>query len=359
MQKLTNKKIDYIIKQLMINDLKEFIHIGEGAWHEVYRIKTFSNQDFVIRIKKEKAYNQLQTYTRQHLLTEYESSKTYYNQANKCIWRICPTEFKYFIDEEIIFNAESFMGSSLPLHSLDYNKSLYLGQLLGKFYKGMHDRDTMLKGYGNLVWNENNIEGKEALDIQEKWEQDNDFYLKALEKLSNSELTFNRKKVELKIQNIMSIRRKRIQKISLVNQDVTPENIVFHQDNVSIIDPYPRLDFDVKYAGYFYFCYKLLLPSYSNAPRYIDRGYDNSVDVLNRIAEGFVKGYAGNDHSLYKRLIDEYLLWILLEIHEHYMLLKQEDLSYKVEQQMGNKDILEQRMEMYLKELEKLIENKR
>lgn len=52
-------------------------------------------------------------------------------------------------------------------------------------------------------------------------------------------------------------------------------------------------------------------------------------------------------------------MWILLEIHEHYMLLKQEDLSYKVEQQMGNKDILEQRMEMYLKELEKLIGNKR
>ncbi|MGH0593118.1 hypothetical protein ACQVPY_12575 [Bacillus pretiosus] len=251
------------------------------------------------------------------------------------------------------------MGSSLPLHSLDYNKSLDLGQLLGKFYKEMHDKDPMLKGYGNLIWSENNIEGKEALDIQERWEQDNDFYLKALKKLSNSELKFNRKQVELKIQNIISIRRKRIQKISLVNQDVTPENIVFHQDNVSVIDPYPRLDFDVKYAGYFYFCYKLLLPSYSNAPRYIDRGYDSNVDVLNGIAEGFVKGYAGNDHSLYKRLIDEYLLWILLEIHEHYMLLKQEDLSYKVEQQMGNTDILEQRMEMYLKELEKLIGNKR
>ncbi|WP_257151382.1 hypothetical protein [Bacillus anthracis] len=115
MQKLTNKEIDYILKQLLINDLKELIHVGEGAWHEVYRIKTFSNQDFVIRIKKKKAYNQLQTYTRQHLLTEYESTKTYYNQANKCIWRICPTEFKYFIDEEIIFTVESFMGSSLPL----------------------------------------------------------------------------------------------------------------------------------------------------------------------------------------------------------------------------------------------------
>ncbi|MCU5500892.1 hypothetical protein [Bacillus wiedmannii] len=358
MQKLTNKEVDCILKNLMINDLKEFIHIGEGAWHEVYRMKTFSNQDFVIRIKKEKAYNQLQTYTRENLITEYESSKTYYNQANKCIWRICPTEFNYFIDEEIVFNVESFMGSSLPLHSLGYNKSLYLGQLLGEFYKGMHDMDTMLKGYGNLVWNENNIEGKETLDIQEKWEQDNAFYLKALEKLSNSELTFNRKKVELQIQNIISMRRKKIQKISLVNQDVTPENIVFHEDNVSIIDPYPRLDFDVKYAGYFYFCYKLLLPSYSNAPRYIDRGYDSSVDVLSSIAEGFVRAYAGDDHSLYKRLTDEYLLWILLEIHEHYLLLKQEDLSYKVEQQMGNEDILKQRMEMYLKELEKLIENK-
>ncbi|MGH0593119.1 hypothetical protein ACQVPY_12580 [Bacillus pretiosus] len=55
MQKLTNKEIDYILKQLMINDLKELIHVGEGAWHEVYRIKTFSNQDFVIRIKKKES----------------------------------------------------------------------------------------------------------------------------------------------------------------------------------------------------------------------------------------------------------------------------------------------------------------
>ena len=126
--------------------------------------------------------------------------------------------------------------------------------------------------------------------------------------------------------NKISIRRKRIQKISLVNQDVPPENTVFHQDSVSVIDPNPRLDFDIKYAG-----------------------YDNSVDVLNRIAEGFVKAYAVKDHSLYKRLIDEYLFWILLEINEHYMLLKQADLSYKFEQQMRNKDILKQRMEMYLK----------
>ncbi|PFB63011.1 hypothetical protein [Bacillus cereus] len=112
----------------------------------------------------------------------------------------------------------------------------------------------------------------------------------------------------------------------MVNQDVPPENTVFHQDSISVIDPNPRLDFDIKYAG-----------------------YDNSVDVLNRIAEGFVKAYAVNDHSLYKRLIDEYLFWILLEINEHYMLLKQADLSYKFEQQMRNKDILKQRMEMYLK----------
>ncbi|PEQ53133.1 hypothetical protein [Bacillus cereus] len=88
------------------------------------------------------------------------------------------------------------MGSCLPLHSLSYKKSLSLGQFVGKFHTEMHNKDPILKGYGNLVWSENNIKGKEVLDIQEKWEQDNDFYLKALKKLRNSGLTFNRQKVE-------------------------------------------------------------------------------------------------------------------------------------------------------------------
>ncbi len=75
-------------------------------------------------------------------------------------------------------------------------------------------------------------------------------YLTALNDLN----TFNKEKVIKYTKYLIDNRRKQIQKISLVNQDITPENLILNLDKISIIDPFPKLDFDLKYAAYFVFC---------------------------------------------------------------------------------------------------------
>ena len=52
--------------------------------------------------------------------------------------------------------------------------------------------------------------------------------------------------------------------------------------------------------------------------------------------------------SLYKQIMDEYILWTLLETYEHYEMLSKEKLSQKTVLQMGNKDIIHQRLKLCL-----------
>ena len=90
----------------------------------------------------------------------------------------------------------------------------------------MHNEKPTIEGFGNLVWDQKSLVGREKLDIVQIWKKENDFYLDTLDKLNKSQLTFDRKKVNERIHSIINNRRKQIQKNSLVNQDVTPENII-------------------------------------------------------------------------------------------------------------------------------------
>ncbi|WP_225985999.1 hypothetical protein [Psychrobacillus glaciei] len=328
--------------------------IGEGSWHNVYRIESNIEEDLVLRIRKKKAYGQLQAYKEIDLITEYESSKVYYNQANQCSFPICPSFFDYFQEESLVFTVESFMGKGKILQYLSDSEAFKIGEVLGEFFKVMHRKDPEIQGFGNIIWNGKNLEGKKQQEVNYIWQNENDFYLSILNSLTTSDLTFNREKVVNKLLNLIENRRENQQKISLVNQDVTPENIILNLDNVSIIDPFPKLDFDLKYAGYFVFCYKFLLPAYSNAPRYRKHAYNKNSNILSRIADGFMKGYISDNVNLYKCLLDEYILWTLLEAHEHYEILNESELNPKTLQQMGDKDMIMNRLTLCLNELENL-----
>ena len=344
------------IEKIKIENIKmEHIwKIGEGAWHNVYRIERNSEEDLVLRIRKKNAYGQLQAYKEIDLITEYESSKVYYHQANQCSFNICPSVFDYFQEESLAFTVESFMGEGKKLQCLSHYEAFTIGEKLGEFFKVMHRKNPDIQGFGRIIWNGKLLEGKVQQEAHYIWQNDNDFYLSILNSLTSTDLTFNREKVVDKILKLIENRRKNPQKISLVNQDVTPENIIFNVDNVSIIDPFPSLDFDLKYAGYFVFCYKFLLPAYSNASRYRNHAYNQNSNILNRIADGFMNGYIRDNVKLYKCLLDEYILWILLEAHEHYETLKESVLDPKTLQQMGDKDMIRNRLTLCLNELENL-----
>jgi hypothetical protein len=103
-----------------------------------------------------------------------------------------------------------------------------------------------------------------------------------------------------------------------------------------------------------FFCYKFLLPAYSKAPRYIDNEYEKNRLVLNSIAEGFAHEYSKDDQEELNKLKNEYILWVLLEAYDHYSILEKGKISQKVKLKMGDKNILKNRLNLCLKELEEL-----
>ncbi|MBS3679181.1 hypothetical protein KGF86_03035 [Ornithinibacillus massiliensis] len=327
--------------------------IGEGAWHDVYKVERALAADIVLRIKKKEAYGAVQDYEENALISEYESTKIYYQNANACCDGICPSFFDYFLDESIVFTVESYMGKGVPLQRLRHHDAFSVGEKLGDFFRSMHSKTTGLEGFGALQWNGEKLEGKVQQDVNQIWQDDNDQYISVLEKLTRADLQFDQINVVDKVIDIIKDRRNHQQKIALVNQDITPENMIVHSDNVSIIDPFPRLDFDLKYAGYVVFCYKFLLPAYSTAPRYRSSGYLQNASTMRYIGDGFIKGYTSGDTWLIRSIKYEYILWVLLETYEHYEILNGNDLNYKIRQQMGDKDMINNRLSICLDELEK------
>ena len=97
-----------------------------------------------------------------------------------------------------------------------------------------------------------------------------------------------------------------------------------------------------------------MFKAYSNAPRYQKNQYNENQAVLTKVADGFIYGYIGERTYLHNQIIDEYILWTLLETYEHYEMLKVENLSCKTKVQMGNKEMINQRLKVCLEHLEEL-----
>lgn len=351
---MTNEDFKKAIEKLKDRkiEIEHVSKIGEGAWHNVFKMKCHTEEDLVLRIRKKKAYGQFQVFKEIDLITEYEASKIYYKQANQCSFNICPSFFDYYIDESLVFTVESYMGVGKTLPTLSHSEAFSIGKKLGETFKSMHDINPDIKGFGDIIWNGNQLEGEVQQEAKDIWQVDNDYYLSILNSLSTSDLIFNREKVGDMIFNLIENRRKKQQKIALVNQDVTPENIILNLEKVSLIDPFPKLDFDLKYAGYFVFCYKFLLPAYSNTTRYQKHAYNQYSKKLSRIADGFINGYILNNENLYKRIVDEYILWTLLEAYEHFEILNENEVDSKTLQQMGDKKMIKSRLLLCLNELE-------
>jgi len=337
----TKMKFEYIKEE-------QIIRIGEGAWHTVYKIERLDARDLVIRIKKNKAYGELQPIDEIELTTEYESTKAYYSHVNESNRDVCPTFYQYFIEDDIVFTVETFMGHGTDLLSLHKDEASSYGKQLGRIYHRIHNNKTSMEGFGELDWNGKTLRGSDFNNIDALWQEENNQILIALSTLIH----------DTYISSLIENRRTQIQKIALVNQDVTPENLILTGYHIAIIDPFPKLDFDLKYAAYFVFCYKFLLPAFSNAPRYIKHAYEEKSSILNEIADGFISGYfsnvAGDAFTTQtRRLMDEYRLWLLQEAYEHYEILQQPHLYQKTTQQMGNREMITARLNLCLEELEK------
>lgn len=356
--KRIKEDLDAIVLDTLNIKAEQILKIGEGAWHTVYKLKRVDDQDLVIRIKKNEAYGELQQIDEQELTTEYESTKAYYLHANTSDQNVCPDFYQYFIEDDTVFTVETFMGRGTDLLLLDQNKAHSYGTKLGQIFHRIHNQKTSIVGFGELHWQGETLQGSDLRNEDELWLEENEHVLTALNALIHSNLCFDKEKVSQHIHALIENRRTQVQKISLVNQDVTPENLILSDKHIAIIDPFPRLDFDLKYAAYFVFCYNFLLPAFSNAPRYINQAYQEKSYVLNKIADGFISGYCSNvvgDEltTQTRRILDDYTLWVLQEAYEHYDILNHPHLNLKTTQQMGNREMITVRLHLCLEELEK------
>jgi hypothetical protein len=100
---------------------------------------------------------------------------------------------------------------------------------------------------------------------------------------------------------------------ALVNADITPENLIVRRGRfVGLVDPVPHIGNATRHAALFLCCYRLLLPSLHDAPRYAGRGFAEHAGTMARIADGYEAGYLeGGPPTLARELADEYWLQVL------------------------------------------------
>lgn len=104
------------------------------------------------------------------MITEYEISKVYYQQANLCSFNICPSVLDYFHEESLVYTVESFMGKGIALQCLSRSEAFTFGEKLGEFFKVMHRKNPDILGFGNIIWNGKHLEGKVKQEANYIWQ---------------------------------------------------------------------------------------------------------------------------------------------------------------------------------------------
>ncbi len=322
-------------------------HIGEGAWHEVYLLDT--NPKFVLKIRKTHPYGIEIPFKPFSLQEEYSDMQTFYEFANQVENEICPSDCEFHVGAEQNYAVETYMGRRLNLAHVSESQALDYGTKLGNFYRLLHNAPL-----SDQLIDKINIDQLERYVFDKLWlfkinsESWYEFYYLAREKVFEKS-----EPIKKKLLHILEERLDYTRHLSIVNQDISPENLCLLDEALKIIDPRPSIDFGWRYAAYFIFCYRLLLPQLSDTARYKPYQFDQHKGILAKIADGFLEAYTESKADLKHRINKEYYLCILNAASEHYHLLKSE-LTPKQKAQFGEKTQIEQRLQLLLRNLNEL-----
>ncbi|WP_394218845.1 hypothetical protein [Halobacillus trueperi] len=177
----------------------EIQRLGEGSWHFAYLVE---GEQLVLRIPKKVAYDEEVAFNREQLTAEYGSTKAFYQAANKAKKGMCPEHFHYFIDEDLTYTLETYMGKTIGLEGQSEEQSNQFGRHIGEFFRALEEIDPNIEGIGYLEVKENG-ELKGGLDmdlsaciIEERGEYEEEFQV-----LLSSDQPFNREKVSARERN--------------------------------------------------------------------------------------------------------------------------------------------------------------
>ena len=162
-----------------------------------------------------------------------------------------------------------------------------------------------------MTWDGGKLVGEDARNLAEIWRSERGVLRDDLERL-RSGFRFEYRRVKRKLSEALESRAVDREPMSLVNMDVTPENIMVRRRRfVGLVDPRPRVGNGASYAAFFICSYRFLLPAYDDTPRYEHHRFGEHRPILNAIADGFGDAYAAGDEALAQVLSLEYFLWVL------------------------------------------------
>ena len=303
--------IQEVLKHANLSDYQpEFL--GEGAWHQAWKLTNGRTEPLVLRIPKKVAYNKEVPFRKEALQAEYEGTEFYYRQANQALKGSAPETFIYHVSEELTYTIESFAGDHVDLHKLKQKEAHILGKSIGSLYRQIEQTNHNLEGFGFFAWSEEKgLHGQFSGSFHSFIEEECEEVMEDYQQLSTKLPMFNQPEVNAALQRVCKLRMQEITKPCLTNQDASPENWLLDNGRVRLIDPLPILYFGEVMAGNFMNLYETLFVELAHTERYAKHRFHECRDVMQGIADGFLAGYCGDDLHLIRLLRGEQLLQVL------------------------------------------------
>ncbi|WP_221568101.1 hypothetical protein [Alkalihalobacillus sp. TS-13] len=335
-----------------LKTVSEITSLGEGAWHYAYLVNS-SAEPLVLRLPKKIAYDKEVGFNYDELMSDYAGTHAYYQHANKAKEGICPKYFTFFVSEELTYTIESYVGTSVGLGVQTNDQSRRYGIELGEFFSAIEKLESPLSGLGYLKWSNGCLSGELDMDIHSFIPQETEEYSEELETLLESDYEFDKKRVRHLGDELIPKRSNEEERLIFTNQDTSPENMIFTQDRIHIIDPYPIIYTGPSLAANLVFNYQTTFPTFYNTKRYEKQRYNRHIEQLKKIADGFIEGYVQDSVEKRDSLQVEVFLKHVTMAYTHLQLLKKDTLNREQEIRYGLKSQIENRLEILIERLGK------
>ncbi|MBY0098429.1 hypothetical protein [Mesobacillus maritimus] len=349
-----DETLDFAVKNSGLGPLKrknQISFLGEGAWHHAYLVSTNHTEKFVVRLpKKVSVYGDKVEYDEKAIHADYRGTQLYYETANTIKAGICPEFFHYYNAPGKTYTIETYKGPNVKLADLTSNEAFSIGFQMGEFFREMNKVKHSLKGYGYLSWNGKEVEGRYQTDVSTFMKEENEEYAQDFERVCSWDKRFASDEIKSKLMDSLASRSIDANTISITNQDASPENILFYNGQVSLIDPFPILYYGHSLAGNFLNCYETIFPTYFNTKRYERHQFNLYTKELREITNGYLHGYTCGDSHIKQLVRREQFIRLANLTYDHFVVATGE-LSKRAEVGMGTRDVINERISVFLEML--------
>ncbi len=218
----------------------------------------------------------------------------------------------------------------------------------------MHRQPAPIGGTGEMIWKSGNVKCNGASKLSDHWTSLEKRIYEQVEDPGFRSTTSEGFSMKEKVADALGTMRGCGEPVSLLNGDVTPENLLTRNLNwVGLVDPVPIQGSGLYYAAFFLHCYRLCLPALSRAPRYRAHRFDKHADLLATLADGYATAYSDGGADILALLRMAEWLWALEFAWECHSLLKSR-LDTENRLRRGNKRAIRSAFKMAVNRLKEI-----